>query len=424
MFISSNARNVKTAAWLGLLLFLGFDNASAEEKERAWRGWRGDQRDAQVDKLPQGLPQEARYRWTYETETDALSGVAATPESVVIIGRDQLDTRDMVTCLSVKDGSLVWQYDYPALPPAQAETRDGRLDYGNSPRATPLIVDDRVLVQSAFGDLTCLSMSSGQLIWSLSYVLDFDAPIPTWGWCSSPLHHDGLIYVQPGAAEASLVAIRLEDGEVQWEAEGGQATYTSPVIGTYGNKLQVITTDSKFWSGFDAKTGKRLWRHKPQLDGEFHVPTALAMESRLAIIGEANGIRLHEFDDSGKLVAKPLSNLLEFNPDTHTPVQVGSKIVGAHNGLWVMSAEDVSKHQEIFEDDLNAYCSIISDGTRFLVLTDSGLLLLYSLVDDQPKQLGRLRLMVKRTKIYAHPAWINDGLIYREGNRVHFVELK
>jgi outer membrane protein assembly factor BamB len=396
----------------------------ADETQRAWTGWRGDQRDARVDKLPESLPQEAIYRWTYEAETDSLSGVSATNEQVVIIGRDQLDTKDIVTCLSTQDGSLTWQYDYVALPPPGAELRDGRLDYGNSPRATPLIVGDSVIVQSAFGDLNCLNLATGKLKWSLNYVLDFDATIPTWGWSSSPLHHDGLIYIQPGAEDASLVAIRLKDGEPEWIAKGSQATYTSPILGMFAGQPQIITTDINFWGGFDAKTGKRLWRLKPQIDGEFHVPTALVVGSRLAIIGEANGIRLHDFDAAGKLITKPASTLREFNPDTHTPALVGSKIVGAHEGLWVLSAEDVAKHQEIAEDALHAYCSIMTDGTRFLVLTDTGALLLYTMANDQPKELGRLRLRAKNTKIYSHPAWIDGGLIYREGIRVHFAELK
>jgi outer membrane protein assembly factor BamB len=397
---------------------------TAVAQQRAWSGWRGDNRDAMVDKLPESLPGKPSYRWSFDTSADSLSGIAATKQFVLVFGRDELDAKDVLSCLNAEDGSVAWKYDYVALPPKGAEVRDGRLDYGNSPRATPLIVGDQVIIQGAFGDLNCLKLQTGELLWSLNFVLDFDATIPTWGWSSSPLHHDGLIYVQPGAEASSLVAIRLKDGEVEWEAEGSQGTYTSPIFATLGGKQQIVTTDINFWSGFDAKTGTRLWRLKPKIAGEFHVPTALVIGKRLAIIGEANGIRLHNFDSSGKIIAKPTSALRDFNPDTHTPVLVGSNIVGAHHGLWLMSADDVTKHQEVALDELNAYCSILTDGKKFLVLTDSGMLLLYSLSNDKPQELGRLQLIVKNSKIYSHPAWIDSGFIYREGNRVHFVELK
>lgn len=396
----------------------------AQESQRGWSGWRGDNRDARADLLPQVLPEQPRYRWTYEDQADSLSGIAATKQRVLIHGRDALDSKDVVTCLSTKDGSLIWQYQYVAIPPNGAQVRDGRLDYGNSPRATPLIVGDLVVVQGALGDLICLSIETGEPRWSLNFVLDFDASIPIWGWSSSPLHHDGLVFAQPGAEEASLVAVRLRDGQVQWEAAGGQAAYTSPILGFVGGRAQVITSDIHFWAGFDAQTGKRLWRLKPPLDGEFRVPTALVVDSRLALIGEANGIRLHDFDSSGKLVSQPISSFSRFNPDTHTPVLVGTKIVGVHHGLWIMSAEDLSIHREVLEDELIGHCSIVTDGTRFLVLTDSGSLLLYSLTADKPQELGRRRLRAGKSKIYSHPAWIDDALVYREGQRVHLVELK
>ncbi len=406
------------------MLLLPVVTAMADEPTKAWPGWRGAKRDGIGDPLPLKLPAKAEIVWTHECEAEGLGGIAATKDVVLLAGRDQVDTKDIVTCLSLKDGKVVWQYDYAALPPAGAEVRDGKLDYGNTPRATPLVVGDKVITLGAMGDLYCLDLKSGEMNWSLNYVLDFDAPIPTWGWSGSPVHHDGLIIFQPGATESSMVAVKLADGEVVWETPGGRAAYTSPIVAEFSGKTQVITCDSSFWMGFDAKSGKQLWRLKPERNGEFHVPTALVSDNRLMIVGEVNGARLYDFDKSGKVVPKAVSTQLNFAPDTHSPVRVGGSIVGIHNALWIMSAENLEQSQEIEQSEFNGHCSLISDGKRFLVLTDSGILFLYEVVDSKVNSLGQLKLIDQGGRIYAHPAWVDGQLIFREGNRVHCVKLK
>lgn len=398
--------------------------SKADDTKLGWPGWRGANRDGIGEELPVKLPSEVKIVWTHECEAEGLGGIAAVNKQVLFAGRDQIDTKDIVTCLSLTDGQVIWRYDYAALPPAGAEVRDGKLDYGNSPRATPLIVDDKVITLGAMGDLYCLDLNSGDMNWSLNYVLDFDAPIPIWGWSGSPVHHEGLIIFQPGATESSMVAVKIDDGEIEWETPGGRAAYTSPIIAQFAGKPQVVTCDASFWMGFDAKTGKQIWRLKPERNGEFHVPTALALGNRLMITGEVNGGRLYDFDKSGKIIPKASSTQINFAPDTHSPVKVGNSIVGIHNALWVMSAENLEQSLEIEQSEFTGHCSVISDGKRFMVLTDSGILFLYELVDSKVKLLGQLKLIDQGARIYAHPAWIDGHLMFREGTRVHCVKLK
>lgn len=407
-----------------LLLYLFGGQLGADQPNLAWPGWRGANRDGIGDALPLKLPPKVNIVWTHECEAEGLGGIAATTSHVLFAGRDALDTKDIITCLDLSDGSVAWQYDYAAMPPVNAETRDGKLDYGNTPRATPLIVKDRVVTFGAMGDLYCLELKSGELEWSLNCVLDFDAPIPTWGWSGSPVHHDGLIILQPGGTDSSVVAVKLANGEVAWETGGGRTAYTSPIVVEFAGVPQVITCDASFWLGFHAKTGKFLWRMKPERSGEFHVPTACKIDNRLLIVGEVNGARLYEFDKGGRVIPKAASTQANFSPDTHTPVRIGKSIIGAHNGLWVMSVNDLADHQEIDQSDFSGHCSIISDGQRFFVLADSGLLYLFEHLDGQVKQLGKISLVDAGSKIYAHPAWVNGHLIIREGTRIHCIKLK
>jgi hypothetical protein len=64
--------------------------------------------------------------------------VAATREFVLVSDRGLRDTADVWTCLAADTGKPVWTHRYPA---------PGNLDYGNSPRATPVIRDVLVLLR-------------------------------------------------------------------------------------------------------------------------------------------------------------------------------------------------------------------------------------------------------------------------------------
>ena len=131
---------------------------------------------------------------------------------MVVSDRDAADAADIFRCLSAVDGHELWALRYPAR---------GALDYGNSPRATPLIDGQRVFLLGALGNLHCVSLASGQVIWSKHLRQDFgEVKLQAWGSCSSPLIAGGRLIVNPGAKDASLVALDGASGKAIWKTPG------------------------------------------------------------------------------------------------------------------------------------------------------------------------------------------------------------
>ena len=112
----------------------------------AWTGWRGPRRDAISPTLPMSLPASLQMVWQRKLGGSGLGGLAATPQYVVFGDRDLDDFNDVFRCLDAADGTPMWTVMHPAI---------GKLDYGNTPRATPLIDGDHVYLLGAFGDLHC-----------------------------------------------------------------------------------------------------------------------------------------------------------------------------------------------------------------------------------------------------------------------------
>jgi len=87
-----------------------------------------------------------------------LGGVAATSDYVLVSERAINNTFDVFKCLKADSGEEVWALRYPAT---------GELDYGSSPRTTPLIVGDLAFFYGAFGHLNCVELKTGTILWQM-----------------------------------------------------------------------------------------------------------------------------------------------------------------------------------------------------------------------------------------------------------------
>ena len=163
--------------------------------------------------MPDTLPAKPVVIWKRPLFNEGLGGVAVADGMVVVGDRDAEDRHDVFHGLDAATGERVWTVEYPA---------EGRLDYGNSPRATPLVHDGRVYLLGAFGHLHCVNLIDGRVLWERHLRHDFVATSElVWGVCSSPLIVDGRLIVNPGGSEASVVALDPVTGDVIWRAPCG-----------------------------------------------------------------------------------------------------------------------------------------------------------------------------------------------------------
>ena len=396
---------------------LGFIDMSEPDgkivpKPVSWHQFRGPNRDGVAPWLPAALPEKMLPAWNVEVPADGIGGIAATDREVILGTRDALDGSDVFFCLEAATGAERWRFEYPA---AAREP----LDYGNSPRATPLIAEGRVFLLGAFGHLNCVDLASGGLVWTSHLLPEFEAPLPKWGCTGSPLLHDGRLIVQPGGREASLIALDPKTGDVLWESPGRRAGYAGFIVATVQGKAQLIGYDVETLGGWDAATGKRLWEHRPEQTGDFNVPTPLMIGTRLCVFTENNGTRLFDFDAAGKLHNTPVAHFEDLAPDAHSPVRVGERIVGHSQQLHCLDARTLEQLWSLEDRDFGTYTSIISDGrSRTLTLSDKGCLMLHEVSGSKAKELGHLHVCESNIHVLSHPAIVANRLYLRLGQQV------
>jgi len=381
-----------------------------------WTDWRGPNRDGHTDWLPDRLPPAPVVLWERSLPVPGLGGPAATRDRVILPERDPLDRSDVFRCLRARDGGTVWSLTYES---------PGCIDYGNSPRATPVIAGDLVYVLGAHGELHCLRFEDGSVVWKTHLVNDLGGVLPTWGYCATPLLIDDLIVVAPGGTHASLVALDGRTGAPRWRTPGAGAAYGSFIAGEFGGCRQIVGYDEATLGGWDPRSGRRLWTLSPPTSGDFNVTTPVSFEGQLLVATENNGARLYGFDSRGRIRPDPVAWNDGFVPETSSPVVVGGRVLGCVDELCSFDLKrGLQAGWRADEGPSTAHMSIVATDRRALVLTLEGELLLVDTGADTPVVLSRQQVFESGAEAYAHPAVGGRRLFLRDDTTLYCLALE
>jgi outer membrane protein assembly factor BamB len=379
--------------------------APAQVPASAWTDWRGPGRNGVSPDVPDKLPERLQLVWKRRLTGQGLSGVSATATHVIVADKSEQNDQDVWRCLDAETGKELWTIAYPT---------PREMKFMNVPRATPVIHGGFAYLLGAFGDLHCVSIEGRRIVWRRNVVKDFNAQLPPWGMCSTPLIVDDMLIVNPGAPNASLVALGLYTGETVWQTPGEGPGYGSLIVGTFGGVRQIVGHDATSLGGWDPNTGKRLWTLLPTKKGDYNVPTPIDIDGRLLVATENNGARLYDFGASGRINPIPVAQNRRFAPDTSTPVVVGSLVFGCFRGLHCLDLNDGLNTLYSTDGDraFNDYAALVAGHGCVLAFPMTGEVILFKAVRNAFTPLSRLRLFTD-AEVWSHPALIGNRLYIR-----------
>lgn len=208
-----------------------------------WPQFRGQQRDGistETDWDPQSIVGNPRILFK-ENVGIGVSSIVTANGRLYTMGNIKVDGKDhdQVICLDAKKGNKLWSATYPCTL-SQRQFEGGTA-------TTPTVVDDKVYTLSHEGHLFCWNAKTGAKIWEKHLVKDFQAVRPNWGFASSPLIHDGTLYVIGGGSKAATIALEADSGKLKWKSGGdiSFAGYSSPELATVDGKPTLLC----FWGG-------------------------------------------------------------------------------------------------------------------------------------------------------------------------------
>jgi len=388
----------------------------AAEPNSTWPGWRGEGRDGHTARLPtQWSP--GKLLWQSPLPGPGVGGIAATDDFVVVSGRDASDQDDLFVCLDPTTGVKLWELQYPA--PAE-------LDYGNSPRATPMMEDPMVYLLGASGHLHCVDLDSGEVRWKRHLVDDFQGERPEWGFSGSPLVVGDRLIVQPAGNSHSIVALNAQNGELIWHAPAEQSGYAAPQRARWKGTDQIVAFDRISLGGWDVKSGKQLWTMKPDGPREFHVPTPLVIEDGLVTTGELRGTCRYQVNESGRLLPTTVGEQLDVAPDTLSAIATKDWVVGAHDGLIAIDTKSMEIVWRIEDEAFSKHYSLIASKDRLLIVNESGEIVLVNIDNStniHPENashriLGREKIGNDSERSLSHPAIVGEVVYLRRSNSI------
>lgn len=379
-----------------------------------WPDWRGRDRTAISGDVPLRLPARPHLLWSRIMTGHGMAGLSAFGGRVIVADKDLEARQDIFHSLDADTGQEIWRIEYSAA---------GDMDFTNSPRANPVVHGGRVFLLGAFGDLFCVDCTTGQILWRRHLARDFGAELPTWGYCSAPLIVDDLLVVNPGAPEASLVALDQRTGQTVWKTSGDPPGYASFILAAPHGIRQIIGYDQESAGGWHPGTGARLWRLVPDEPNDFNVTTPIMLGNQLLLSTENNGTRRYAFDASGVLQTKALLQAEVLSPDTSTPVVHQGLVFGNANGLVCLDADTLALNWMVDEEPYTDYCSFIAGNNRLLITTQTGNLVLAQASAQGFKPIDELDLFpdVSDTDrdVWSHPALVGNRLYIRNSLAVY-----
>ena len=373
-----------------------------------WPGWRGPTGDGVSDEVPQKMP-AVRLVWKRPMAGRCSAGVSAAEGYVVVA--DHAKKTDHYRCYIAETGKEAWTFSV---------ANAAKMDYGGSPRATPLIYRGKVYCVGAAGDVHCLGLKTGKAIWEKHYREDFGAGrLPVWGHCTAPVIVDGKLILHPG----KVVALEAATGKTAWTGEASGPNYSTFVVGTFGGVKQLIGYDAKSLAAWDARTGQRVWELEADNSKGYIVPGVVVLGKKLLVATEDEDARLYGFDKKGKLIDKPEAENEDLAPEMATPTVQGDLVLGICEGLVCLDPANKLKTLWIHEkeDAFYGLSHIVSAKDRALVFGANGTMVLVKADRKKCTVLGKTKLC---RNTWSHPALTGGRVYLRDEKLLYCYELK
>ena len=165
--------------------------------------------------------------WDAEDVGSGYSSPVIVGDRIYITGMNE--DEDMETFMAYSsNGEKIYQIEY------------GSPWTGSYPetRTTPAIVNGKAYVISGAGEIVCINVADGSIVWKVNGGEVFGRKTGTWGTSESPLVVDNKVIYTPSGDQTTMVALNAQTGELVWKTRplGDIGAYVSPLLIEYRGK--------------------------------------------------------------------------------------------------------------------------------------------------------------------------------------------
>jgi outer membrane protein assembly factor BamB len=361
-----------------------------------WPQWRGANRD--------GISAEAVNRnWPAAGPKVLWQASVGTGFSSVSVSRGHACTmgnttnQDTVWCFDALKGKLLWKHAYAS--------QLGPQYYEGGPGSTPAMESNRVFTISKWGDVFCLDLATGGVIWQRDLRQEGLKP-NRWGFAGSPLLWRDLVILNAGAAGTAL---DRATGRVVWSSGTNVAGYASPTLCSLEGRETLLIFAAKHLVGLDPRTGRELWRQFWETGWDTNNTDPCVDRERILISSFSRGCALlsvrggrPEVVYASKVLHNHLSPgillggyLYAFNGEAHQDTDFRCLHLPSGELKWARKDP--------------AFGSLICAGGKLVILSEKGELVIAEASPADCKPLARAKVL---SGVCWSPPALANGLLY------------
>ncbi len=330
----------------------------------------------------------------------------------VVYLADRAGSEERLQALDLTTGKAKWQATWPG-------TYRSSMDPDSGPRAVPVIANGKAVCYGAAGDLVCIELANGKVLWNLPLRKQFNAEDGYFGAGCSPIVVAGTVIVNIGGSKAGIVGVALDSGKVTWQATRYDASYASPVATSVKGQPAVIVVTRLKTVLLDAASGNVL----SEIDFGARGPTVnaatpLRLSDNTYFLTASYSIGAKLVELSGDKLNIKAANKVLLASQYNSPVKVDSVVLGADGredgGSVNLRVLDVEGLKVLEERPLPGTTHFIAIGPQVLMLSVDGTLQLAQVADGTVTIQSKRPLADKSGGVFrALPAFSNHVLVVR-----------
>ena len=304
-------------------------------------------------------------------------------------------------------------------------------------RSTPTLDGDRIYVVSGIGEVVCLNVSDGTIIWSVDANQLYEGDIHRWGVAESPLIIDDKVLYTCGGDKSSVVALNKYSGEIEWQSEslGGQRTYVSPVLYHKDDKQLIVALTAHHVLGIMPENGRIVWHYEylpPEgasgrgATNSTNSPITKGDEIFVSKGYNQYGVMLKVSADMNSIEEKWRTSVM----DTHHGhyVNVGDYLYGSNwesnsTGNWVCL--DWNSGEVMYEQKWHTKGSIaVADGKLYCYEERGGNVALVNPTPEEYDIISTFKIESGSGPHWAHPYIADKKLLIRHGEVIMVFDIQ
>ena len=255
------------------------------------------------------------------------------PNSRLLEGGDAGLDRLYLIAVNRQTGKVRWQ---------QSIGRGNRIgNKQNMASPSPVTDGEHVWVANGNGELRCFDFA-GRQVWSRELQADYGKFGVQFGYASSPLLHQGVLYLQNLQGmytddPSYVLAIDAKSGKTLWKVDrptdGEHETpdsYSTATLAKVGEQFILIVSGAGYVTGHDLKTGREIWRGgglNPNNARNYRtIASSLVVGDIVLVPSRRRPFIAFRTDGSGDVTESMKLWSTDYGPDVPTPTSDGERL--------------------------------------------------------------------------------------------------